>query len=54
MGLYQEAVELALQTEDIELAIVYADKPEDDAEMRKKLWLLIAEAVVKKQGNIKK
>lgn len=36
MGLFEEAVELALQV-DVELAMINADKPEDDQELRKKV-----------------
>ncbi|ORX53539.1 hypothetical protein DM01DRAFT_1046133 [Hesseltinella vesiculosa] len=53
MGLYEEAVHLALQNHDIELACINADKPEDDDELRKKLWLTIAEQVVKESKDIK-
>ncbi len=42
MGLYEEAVDLALQV-DVDLAKQNADKPEDDEELRKKLWLRIGE-----------
>jgi hypothetical protein len=52
LQLYEEAVELALQV-DIELAKEHADKPEDDDELRKKLWLRIARHVVQKQRDIK-
>eukprot|EP01094_Clydonella_sp_ATCC50884_P020588 TRINITY_DN4318_c0_g1_i1.p1 TRINITY_DN4318_c0_g1~~TRINITY_DN4318_c0_g1_i1.p1 ORF type:complete len:849 (+),score=315.48 TRINITY_DN4318_c0_g1_i1:254-2800(+) len=52
MGLYEEAVELAL-TVDVELAKENADKPEDDEELRKKLWLKIAKHVVEHQKSIK-
>lgn len=50
MGLYEEAVELAL-TVDVELAKVNADRPEEDEELRKKLWLKIAKHVVETQKN---
>ncbi len=40
MGLYEEAVDLALQV-DTELAKQNADKPDDDEQLRKKLWLRI-------------
>lgn len=52
LELYEEAVELALQV-DIELAKQQADKPDDDDELRKKLWLRIARHVVQKQRDIK-
>ncbi|XP_067129232.1 vacuolar protein sorting-associated protein 18 homolog [Centruroides vittatus] len=54
MGLYEEAVDLALEREDVELAMKNADKPENDEELKKKLWLKIAKHVVKKQNDITK
>jgi vacuolar protein sorting-associated protein 18 len=45
MELYEEAVELALRV-DPELAKQYADMPDSDDELRKKLWLRIARHVV--------
>ncbi|CAO3653446.1 unnamed protein product [Cunninghamella echinulata] len=53
MGLYEEAVNLALKNNDIELAVINADKPEDDDELRKKLWLTIAKQVVSENKDIK-
>ncbi|CAG8481720.1 2636_t:CDS:10 [Diversispora eburnea] len=53
MGLFEEAVDLALQHNDLELARINADKPEDDGELRKKLWLKIARHVVEKKQDIK-
>jgi len=53
MGLYEEAVSLALQV-DIELATLNADKLEDDPALRKKLWLRIARHVVEEQRDIRK
>ncbi|KAI8059195.1 Pep3/Vps18/deep orange family-domain-containing protein [Gongronella butleri] len=53
MGLYEEAVHLALQNHDVELACINADKPEDDDDLRKKLWLTIAEQVVQDSKDIK-
>ncbi len=52
LELYEEAVELALQV-DIELAKQQADKPDEDKELCKKLWLRIARHVVQKQRDIK-
>ena len=51
MGLYEEAVELALQV-DIEVAKENANKPEDDEQLRKKLWLRIARYVVEIDNDI--
>ncbi|KAL1931607.1 hypothetical protein VTP01DRAFT_9750 [Rhizomucor pusillus] len=53
MGLYEEAVNLALKHHDLELARINADKPEDDDALRKKLWLSIASHVVKENKDIK-
>ncbi|XP_071954720.1 vacuolar protein sorting-associated protein 18 homolog [Antedon mediterranea] len=53
MGLYEEAVELALEV-DVDLAKLNANKPEDDEELKKKLWLRIARHVVEKENNIKR
>ncbi|KAI8370704.1 Pep3/Vps18/deep orange family-domain-containing protein [Radiomyces spectabilis] len=53
MGLYEEAVHLALKHEDLELARINADKPEDDPMLRKKLWLSIAKHVVQENKDIK-
>lgn len=54
MGLYEEAVDLALQQVDVDLAKQNADRPEEDMELRKKLWLKIAHHVVKEENNIKR
>ncbi|XP_033107072.1 vacuolar protein sorting-associated protein 18 homolog [Anneissia japonica] len=53
MGLYEEAVELALEV-DVDLAKINANKPEDDEDLKKKLWLRIARHVVEKENNIKR
>eukprot|EP01130_Rhizamoeba_saxonica_P012344 TRINITY_DN5188_c1_g1_i2.p1 TRINITY_DN5188_c1_g1~~TRINITY_DN5188_c1_g1_i2.p1 ORF type:complete len:926 (+),score=184.08 TRINITY_DN5188_c1_g1_i2:22-2778(+) len=52
MGLYEEAVDLALQF-DIDLAMEKADMP-NDIELRKSLWLRIARHVVEEKKDIKK
>jgi len=51
MGLYDEAVDLALQF-DTELAKQNADKPDNNVELKKKLWLKIARHVVEKERDI--
>jgi len=51
MGLFEEAVDLALSV-DIELAKANANKPEDEA-VRKRLWLKIAQHVVREKSDIK-
>ncbi|EGG06619.1 uncharacterized protein MELLADRAFT_35979, partial [Melampsora larici-populina 98AG31] len=53
MGLYESSVDLALQTGDLELAKLNADKPDDDQLLRKKLWLKIAKYVVHHKQDIK-
>lgn len=53
MELYEEAVDLALKI-DIDLAKLNADRPDNNEELRKKLWLKIAEHVVKEQKDIKR
>ena len=53
MGQYQQAVELALQHNDIELAAIVADRVEGNDKIRKKLWLLIAEKKIKESSSIK-
>ncbi|XP_054749145.2 vacuolar protein sorting-associated protein 18 homolog [Lytechinus pictus] len=53
MGLYEEAVDLALQV-DVDLAKQSAEKPEDDEALRRKLWLRIAKHVVSEKNDIKK
>lgn len=45
LGLYEDAVTLALAV-DLELAKAVANGPEDDHNMRRKLWLGIAKHVV--------
>jgi len=40
MGLYTEAVTLALDNNNIEIAKSYANKPEND-DLKKKLWLQV-------------
>ncbi|CEG37781.1 vacuolar protein sorting-associated protein 18 [Plasmopara halstedii] len=51
MGLYQDAVEKALQV-DVKIAKEMAGMPEDD-ETRKKLWTLIAKHTIDAGGEIK-
>lgn len=53
MHLFQEAVDLAL-TVDIDLACLHANKPEDDPELRKKLWLRIAKHVIERDKDEKR
>lgn len=53
MGLYENSVDLALEKGDLGLAKLNADKPEDDVQLRKKLWLKIARYVVQDKKDIK-
>mmetsp|Transcript_31515 Transcript_31515/g.53233 ORF Transcript_31515/g.53233 Transcript_31515/m.53233 type:complete len:710 (+) Transcript_31515:42-2171(+) len=50
---YERAVDHALQI-DVNLAKQKADEPEDDDELRKKLWLRIARYVIEKDHDIKR
>lgn len=47
MGLYHDAVQLALDKNELELAYQIADTPSSQPELRKQLWLKIAERVIK-------
>ncbi|KAL2865658.1 vacuolar protein sorting protein DigA [Aspergillus lucknowensis] len=51
MGQYLQAVELALQHQDIEMAAIIADRPEGNNKLRKKLWLLVAEKRIRQPGT---
>lgn len=51
MNLYEEAVDLALKV-DVELAKKNADKP-DEEQLKKRLWLKIAQHVVHEKKDIK-
>ncbi|KAK8469577.1 hypothetical protein PHAVU_005G107700 [Phaseolus vulgaris] len=53
MSMHEEAVALALQV-DSELAMAEADKVEDDEDLRKKLWLMIAKHVVEQEKGTKR
>ncbi|GAA5866874.1 hypothetical protein JCM3774_004586 [Rhodotorula dairenensis] len=53
MALYESSVNLALEHDDLNLAKICADKPEDDDLLRKKLWLKIAKHVVGQKNDIK-
>lgn len=54
MGLWENSVDLALAKGDLELAKANADMPEDDRQLRKKLWLKIAKYVVQDKKDIKR
>jgi hypothetical protein len=53
MGLYECSVDLALEKGDLELAKINADKPDEDDELRAKLWLKIAKYVVEERKDVK-
>ncbi len=53
MGQYLQAVELALQHDDTDLAAIVADRPEGNDKLRKKLWLLVAEKKIQQDAGIK-
>jgi len=48
--LYDKAVKLALECDDIEMAKQYANKPVDK-KIRKKLWMKIAKHLFKAKGR---
>lgn len=54
MELYEQAVSLALDHDETELAMDIADSPEEDPVRRKKLWLSIAAKVVSGEDGMKK
>ncbi|KAK0565646.1 tethering complex subunit [Tilletia horrida] len=54
MGLFESAVDLALDHEDVELASRCADMVEADDVLKKKLWLKSAKHVVQKTKDIKR
>ncbi|CAN6443641.1 unnamed protein product [Victoria cruziana] len=53
MGMHEEAVALALRV-DPELAMAEADKVEDDEDLRKKLWLMVAKHVIEQEKGSKR
>ncbi|EKM61206.1 uncharacterized protein PHACADRAFT_247665 [Phanerochaete carnosa HHB-10118-sp] len=54
MGLWESSVDLALEKDDLELATINADMPpEEDRQLRKRLWLKIAKYVVQQKQDIK-
>jgi vacuolar protein sorting-associated protein 18 len=54
MELYEQAVSLALDHGEFDLAMTIADSPDEDPLRRKKLWLSIAEKVISQQDGMKK
>lgn len=53
MGQYLQAVELALQHDEIDLASLVASRPSSNATLRKKLWLAVAQKVITQDSGIK-
>lgn len=52
MELYEEAVDLALKEADTDTAKLYAEKPEHDDVLKKKLWCKVARHVVESEKDI--
>jgi vacuolar protein sorting-associated protein 18 len=53
MGQYLQAVELALKHDEIDLASMIADRPDENPALRKKLWLAVAKKVISQSDGIK-
>jgi hypothetical protein len=53
MGQYLQAVELALEHSEIDLASLVADRPISNPALRKKLWLAVAKKVISQSNGIK-
>ncbi|PSR93909.1 vacuolar protein sorting protein-like protein DigA [Coniella lustricola] len=53
MGQYLQAVELALSHDEIELASLIADRPLNNPQLRKRLWLAVAKKVISQSDGIK-
>ncbi len=53
MGQYLQAVELALDHSEIDLASIIADRPMSNPPLRKKLWLAVAKKVISQSNGIK-
>ncbi|KAJ3227511.1 Vacuolar protein sorting-associated protein 18 like protein [Clydaea vesicula] len=54
LNMFEQAVDLSLKLNDLELARIYADKPDDNESLSKRLWLKIARYVVEDRKDIKK
>ena len=54
MGLYESSVDLALAKDNLDLARLNANKPEDDDDLRRRLWLKIAKHVIQNRKDIKR
>ena len=53
MGQHLQAVELALKNDEVDLASIVADRPEENPALRKKLWLAVAKKVISQSDSIK-
>jgi hypothetical protein len=53
MGQYVQAVDLALAHDEVEIASEIADLPQDNNQLRKKLWLAVARKVISQSNGIK-
>jgi len=53
MGLYVQAVDLALVHNEVKLASIIADRAMSQPQLRKKLWLAIAKKVISQSDGIK-
>ena len=53
LGLYEDAVDLALKLKDETLAEIYANKAYDNESLRKKLWLKISRHKISSSGDMK-
>lgn len=53
MGLYENSVDLALAKDNLDLARSNANKPEDDDDLRRRLWLKIARYVIQDRKDVK-
>lgn len=54
LGMFESSVDLALTRGDLELAKENADKPENNDDLRRQLWLKIAKHVIQEQQDIKR
>eukprot|EP00842_Homolaphlyctis_polyrhiza_P000061 jgi/Hompol1/1055/HPOL_001165-RA len=52
IGLFDEAVDLALKRNDLELARIIAERPDEHDGSRKRLWLRIAQHVISHSANV--
>ncbi|KAK4985772.1 tethering complex subunit [Elasticomyces elasticus] len=53
MNQFASAVDMALKHDEVELAAIVADRPDNDPALRKKLWLRVAKKVIGRERGIK-